>query len=220
VACLSFLIALAGVAQALLGRQVGELQGAEDAKAAAAMTARVASAEARAGAADQSANAARGELARTKAELQKLADMANATAAKASRVAGESLVAATYRWRLTREQRTRFLSKVPAGPNGDVTVTAAMGDTESREFAAQLTAMLREARFTVSEADAMFGGPFRGVLIRIHSRETTPEAARGLQRLFREIGIDAPGVVYNGIQPGKFDIVVGSRPLTPTVAQP
>lgn len=115
---------------------------------------------------------------------------------------------------ITGEQRTVLINVLRAGPSGSLKVYAVLGDFESINFATELDAALKEAGWStdgVNQAIYTPAGPV-GIELRVKSKESAPAHVQTLHRALAAIGINAPGVLDESLDPTLVELVVGHKP--------
>jgi hypothetical protein len=122
-------------------------------------------------------------------------------------------------WALTDEQikvlamRMGFYAD-PSVDRSDL-ITCVLGDPASTQFAARLVTAFRAAHWNLPGsgfAQAVFSGPVKGIIVKVHSAEVHPGALLEFVRTMREFGIEPTGQIDDKISADDFQIVVGSKP--------
>ena len=97
---------------------------------------------------------------------------------------------------------------------GDL-ITCVLGDPDSTKFAVHLVGAFRAAGWNLSGSgfnQAIFSGTPTGLIIKLHSQDSTPPGLQEFVMTLRESGIEPVGEIDTALPPDRFQIIVGGKP--------
>lgn len=97
---------------------------------------------------------------------------------------------------------------------GDL-ITCILGDPDSTRFAQTLVAVFRAANWHLTGSglnQAIFGGVVEGVIVKLHSKDSSPPGLAEFVITMRESGIEPKGEIDEKIPPEEFQIIIGRKP--------
>ncbi len=112
---------------------------------------------------------------------------------------------------LTPEQRAKLLDILMAGAKGTYEIIYVAGDPESKNFANQLAAVLKDAGWTLERMDSMLSAdPIIGLMIVAQNTKNLRAAI--LQQALQQIRFPAAGELEQGRPEDYVRLVVGTKP--------
>jgi hypothetical protein len=122
------------------------------------------------------------------------------------------------RWGLTEGQLADLSRKMaPYASNrdrGDL-ITCILGDPDSTKFALALVAAFRNAGWNLTGSgynQAVFSGAAEGIILKVHSKESSPSGLLELVTTLRQAGIEPIGELDDKVPSQEFQIIVGRKP--------
>lgn len=121
-------------------------------------------------------------------------------------------------WGLTADQLTllsrRMAPYATSRDRADL-ITSILGDSDSAKFAISLVAAFRASGWKLSGSgfsQAMYSGNPVGIIIQLHSRDSSPRALSEFVTTLREAHIEPVGEIDDKVPAGDFRIIVGRKP--------
>jgi hypothetical protein len=97
---------------------------------------------------------------------------------------------------------------------GDL-ITCILGDPDSTKFATNLVGAFRAAGWNLTGSgysQAVFSGIVKGVVVKLHSKDSNPPGLNEFVATLRESGIEPTGEIDSNVPPDVFRIIIGMKP--------
>ncbi|NNG01668.1 MAG: hypothetical protein HKM93_19945 [Desulfobacteraceae bacterium] len=111
---------------------------------------------------------------------------------------------------LSETQRKTLMDLIEPGPKGNIDIVAVLGNDHAERMAVELNDILTQGGWTTNGVSrSAFSKPPQGILLTVHSRDTTPTYAMFLQKILAATGLSTSGSINKSVQEWSMTLVVG-----------